>query len=70
MEVENFLKMGSELANRETATPIWFALRLLRSACGVLDAFKTEEGRQAHLNGPIAQALMAQAIIYLSASQV
>ena len=27
----------------------------------VLDAFKDESGRQAHLNGPIAKALMAQA---------
>jgi quinol monooxygenase YgiN len=61
MEVENFLKGGLELANQETATPIWFALRLSHSVFGVFDAFETEEGRQAHLNGPIAQALMAQA---------
>jgi quinol monooxygenase YgiN len=28
---------------------------------GIFDAFKDENGRQAHLNGPIAKVLMAQA---------
>jgi quinol monooxygenase YgiN len=31
------------------------------STFGVFDAFADEKGRQAHLNGPIAQALMAKA---------
>ena len=41
--------------------PIWFALRLGPTTFGVFDAFYDEAGRQAHLAGPIAQALMANA---------
>lgn len=60
-EVAAFLKQGLELANQETRTPIWFALRLGPSTFAIFDAFRDEQGRQNHLNGPIAQALMAQA---------
>ena len=60
-EVTAFLKQGLELANQEATTPIWFALRLGPSTFGVFDAFRDEQGRQNHLNGPIAQALMAKA---------
>jgi quinol monooxygenase YgiN len=60
-EVAAFLKQALELANQETRTPVWFALRLGPSTFGVFDAFRDEQGRQNHLNGPIAQALMAQA---------
>jgi len=59
--VEAFLKQGLQLANAEATTPLWFALRLGPSTFGVFDAFKDEAGRQTHLNGPIAQALMANA---------
>ncbi|MES2127129.1 MAG: antibiotic biosynthesis monooxygenase [Pseudomonadota bacterium] len=60
-EVAAFLEMGLALANQEATTPIWFALKLSDSVFGVFDAFETEAGRQAHLSGPIAQALMAKA---------
>lgn len=60
-EVAKFLETGLALANQETTTPLWFALRLGPSTFGVFDAFSDEGGRQAHLNGPIAKALMAQA---------
>jgi len=46
------------LANQEERTKVWFALQLGPSTFGVFDAFADEEGRQAHLNGPIAKALM------------
>jgi quinol monooxygenase YgiN len=59
--VAAFLKQGLELANQETATPVWFALRLAPATFGIFDAFRDEAGRQGHLNGPIAKALMAQA---------
>ena len=49
------------MAREEKTTPIWFALRLSPTTFGVFDAFHDENGRQAHLTGPIAQALMAQA---------
>jgi quinol monooxygenase YgiN len=60
-EVAKFLQTGLALANQEVTTPIWFALRLGPATFGVFDAFTDESGRQAHLNGPIAKALMAQA---------
>jgi quinol monooxygenase YgiN len=60
-DVEKFLKTGLALANQEATTPIWLALRLGPTTYGVFDAFTDESGRQAHLNGPIAKALMSQA---------
>jgi quinol monooxygenase YgiN len=60
-EVAKFLETGLAMANQETTTPIWFALKLGPTTFGIFDAFTDESGRQAHLNGPIAKALMAQA---------
>jgi len=59
--VAEFLQAGLAMANNEATTPIWFALQLGPSTFGIFDAFTDEAGRQAHLNGPIAQALMAKA---------
>lgn len=59
--VADFLDTGLTLANQEAGTPIWFALKLSASTFGIFDAFENEAGRQAHLQGPIAQALMAKA---------
>jgi quinol monooxygenase YgiN len=60
-ELAAFLMEGLDLANRETTTPVWFALRLGGGSFAIFDAFADEAGRQAHLNGPIAKALMARA---------
>jgi quinol monooxygenase YgiN len=60
-DVAKFLETGLALASREPATPIWFALQLGPTTFGVFDAFADDAARQAHLNGPIAQALMSQA---------
>jgi quinol monooxygenase YgiN len=60
-QVEQFLQQGLAMANAEATTPIWFALRLGPTTFGVFDAFAGESGRQAHLNGPIAKALMGVA---------
>ncbi|HXA46654.1 MAG TPA: antibiotic biosynthesis monooxygenase [Burkholderiaceae bacterium] len=60
-DVAAFLEMGLALANQEATTPIWFALKLSESTFGVFDAFENEAGRNAHLSGPIAQALMGKA---------
>jgi quinol monooxygenase YgiN len=59
-ELAEFLKAGLALANQEVTTPVWFALRLGPSTFGVFDAFADEAGRQAHLKGPIAEALKAK----------
>jgi quinol monooxygenase YgiN len=60
-EVENFLRSALPLAQDEPATIVWFAIRLGPSSFGIFDAFPDDEGRQAHLAGPIAAALMAKA---------
>jgi len=60
-EVAAFLMQGLQLANQETTTPLWFALRLGPTTFGIFDAFRDEAGRKNHLNGPIAKALMEQA---------
>ena len=60
-EVENFLRGALPLAQNEPATPVWFAIRLGPSTFGIFDAFPDAAGRQAHLAGPIAEALMAKA---------
>jgi quinol monooxygenase YgiN len=60
-EVAAFLAQGLQLANQEATTPLWFALRLGPTTFAIFDAFRDEGGRTAHLNGPIAKALMARA---------
>jgi quinol monooxygenase YgiN len=59
--VEKFLAGALSLANQEATTPVWFALRLGPGTFGIFDAFADEAGRQTHLSGPIASALMANA---------
>jgi quinol monooxygenase YgiN len=68
--VADFLAAGLDLANQEMTTPIWFALRLSPTTFGIFDAFSSEDDRQTHLNGPIAQALMANAAELLASPPV
>ncbi|PWT91218.1 MAG: antibiotic biosynthesis monooxygenase [Blastocatellia bacterium] len=60
-EVAAFLNQGLQMANQEPTTLLWFALRLGPTTFAIFDAFADEAGRQTHLNGPIAKALMANA---------
>lgn len=60
-EVAAFLSSALPLAQAEAATIVWFALRLSKNEFGIFDAFPDDAGRKAHLNGPIAAALMAKA---------
>lgn len=60
-EVAQFLRSGLPLAQAEPATITWFALQMGKSTFGIFDAFENESGRQAHLTGQIAAALMAKA---------
>ncbi|MCU1219111.1 MAG: hypothetical protein JWN42_308 [Candidatus Angelobacter sp.] len=60
-EVESFLKSGLSLVQQEPATIAWFGIRLGPSTFGIFDAFPDEAGRQAHLTGKVAAALMAKA---------
>jgi quinol monooxygenase YgiN len=60
-DVANFLLAGLPLVEAEPQTIAWFALQLSPSTFGIFDAFPDEEGRQAHLTGQVAAALMAKA---------
>ena len=60
-ELEAFLNGGLELAQQEELTVNWYALKFNDSTFGIFDTFDGEEGREAHLNGKIAEALMAKA---------
>ncbi|MET8809756.1 antibiotic biosynthesis monooxygenase [Streptomyces sp. NPDC004546] len=56
-EVEAALRDAEELALQEQSTVTWFAFRQGPTTFGVFDTFNDEQGRQAHLEGRIAQAL-------------
>ncbi|MDB5142290.1 MAG: antibiotic biosynthesis monooxygenase [Mucilaginibacter sp.] len=60
-EVANFLKAGLALALQEAETVSWYGLQIGPSTFGVFDTFEDESGRDAHLGGPIAKALMEKA---------
>jgi quinol monooxygenase YgiN len=60
-EVERFLLAGLPIVLEEPATTAWFGIRIGPSTFGIFDAFPDEAGRQAHLTGRVAAALMAQA---------
>jgi len=60
-EVEQFLNSGLALVEDEPDTTVWFAIRMGPSTFGIFDAFADESGRDAHLNGRVAAALMAKA---------
>jgi quinol monooxygenase YgiN len=60
-EVAAFLAGAQPLAAAEPATTVWFAIRLGPQEFAIFDAFADDAGRQAHLRGPIAAALLARA---------
>ena len=59
--VEEFLRAGLPIVQNEPATMAWFGIRLGPTTFGIFDAFPDEAGRQAHLSGKVAAALMAKA---------
>jgi quinol monooxygenase YgiN len=60
-DVESFLRGGLPIVQNEPATIAWFGIRLGPTTFGIFDAFPDEAGRQAHLSGKVAAALMAKA---------
>jgi quinol monooxygenase YgiN len=60
-ELEQFLNGGLPIVQEEPATIAWFAIRIGPSKFGIFDAFPDEAGRQAHLTGRVAAALIAKA---------
>ena len=60
-DVEAFLKQGAVMAEDEPLTVNWYGVKVAPGVYGVFDTFDDEAGRDAHLNGEIAKALMANA---------
>jgi quinol monooxygenase YgiN len=60
-EVKTFLEGGLSIVEGEPATIAWFAVQLAPDHFGIFDAFPDDAGRQAHLTGQVAAALMAKA---------
>jgi quinol monooxygenase YgiN len=56
-DLANLLRGARDLVDQEAGTTVWYALRFGPSTFGIFDAFEDEDGRQAHLNGAVAQAL-------------
>jgi quinol monooxygenase YgiN len=63
-DVRKLLESAIGLANQESLTVHWFALRFGPDTFGVFDTFAAEAGRKAHLDGPIAQALVTNAGLF------
>jgi quinol monooxygenase YgiN len=59
--VEEFLNTGLALVNEEPLTVTWYAVKFSENTFGIFDTFADDEGRDAHLNGKVAAALMANA---------
>jgi quinol monooxygenase YgiN len=57
-EVESFLRRALPVVQDEPATTTWYAIRLGPSTFGIYDTFPDQEGREVHLHGPVAAALM------------
>jgi quinol monooxygenase YgiN len=57
----NFLASALPIVQGEPATTSWYAIKMGPSTFGIYDTFPDDAGRQAHLAGKVAAALMAKA---------
>ena len=60
-EIEKFLQAGQAIVEDEPKTVSWFAIKIGPSRYGIFDTFADDSGRDAHLNGKVAQALKEKA---------
>src|SRR5512132_61543 len=65
-ELASFLEGALPLAQAEDDTIAWFAFKIDDTTYGIFDVFPGSDGRQAHLDGPIAAALLGRAEELLS----
>jgi quinol monooxygenase YgiN len=59
--VADFLAGALPLVEEEPSTLTWYALRLEPGVFAIYDTFPDERGREAHLAGRVAAALMSRA---------
>ncbi|TRX49052.1 hypothetical protein FNH22_27860 [Fulvivirga sp. M361] len=64
-DVERFLLGGKALVNDEPKTESWYAIQLNSNTYAIFDTFAEDEGRDAHLNGKVAAALVENASVIL-----
>jgi len=60
-EVAEFLRSGQPLVQEEPDTTAWFGIQLGPGTFAIFDAFEDDAGRDAHLSGKVAAALMGKA---------
>jgi len=60
-QVAAFLEGALPLVQEEPDTVTWYAIRLNNTEFGIFDTFEHDSGRQAHLTGKVASALMEKA---------
>ena len=60
-DVADFLRGAVPLVQDEPDTVAWFAVQIGPTTFAIFDAFRDQSGRDAHLNGKVAAALMEQA---------
>jgi quinol monooxygenase YgiN len=66
--VAAFLASAKDLVDAEPGTISWFAVRFDHSTFAIFDAFDNDGGREAHLSGKVAAALMENAEELLAAT--
>jgi quinol monooxygenase YgiN len=65
--VAAFIAEAQPLVAAETGTLAWFGIRIDTNTFAFFDTFDTQAARQAHMDGPIAKALLSRADELLSA---
>ena len=65
-DVENFLSAGMQLVGDEPNTLSWYAIKMDESTYAIFDTFASNEGRDAHLTGKVAAALLQNAPVLLN----
>jgi quinol monooxygenase YgiN len=61
VRLAGFLAGALDLVRDEPQTKTWFAIRLGPTTFAIYDTFADDGGRQAHLSGRVAAALMENA---------
>jgi quinol monooxygenase YgiN len=60
-ELASFLRDALPLVQAEGETIAWLALRAGTTSFAIVDVFPDDAGRQAHLDGAVARALLGRA---------
>jgi quinol monooxygenase YgiN len=60
-ELAAFLRDALPLVQDEPDTVAWLAVAIGGASFAIIDAFPDEQGRQSHLDGQVAAALLARA---------